>query len=91
MKKAIVNYNNTSTFLIMVPVFYEFENKPAWRTVFKGSKTECEKEFSFFPDTLKATPEENNKNRKNQIATALFYESIGRKAAAAKIREKYHF
>lgn len=90
MKKEIVNYNGTSTYLIMVPVFYEYESKPAWRTVYKGSKTECEKEFPSFPDTLQATMEENNRNRKNQLATAIFYESIGRKAAAAKIRERYH-
>ena len=91
MKKKIVNYNGTSQYLIMIPVFYEFEEDPAWRKVFKGSKKECEKEFSSFPDTLKATPEENNQNRKNQLATAIFYESIGRKAAAKKIRERYHF
>lgn len=91
MKKAIVNYNNTSTYLIMIPVFYEYESKPAYRTVYKGSKAECEKEFSAFPDTLSATPEENNRNRKNQLATAIFYENIGRKAAAAKIRKRYNF
>lgn len=91
MKKEIVNYNNTSTYLILVPVFYEHENKPAWRTVYKGTKKECEKEFSSFPDSLKATPEENNRNRKNQLATAIFYESIGRKAAAAQIRKRYNF
>lgn len=91
MKKEIVNYNGTSTYLIMIPVFYEYESKPAWRTVYKGSKAECEKEFSFFPDTLKATPEENNRNRKNQLKIAIFHESMGRKAVAKKIRERYHF
>ena len=91
MKKKIVNYNGTSEYLIMVPVFYEFEEEPAWRKVFKGSKKECEKEFPSFPDSLKATPEENNKNRENQLKIAISHESMGRKAVAAKIREKYHF
>lgn len=91
MKKKIVNYNGTSEYLIIVPVFYEFEEAPAWRKVFKGSKKECEKEFSSFTDTLKATPEENNRNRKNQLKIAIFHESMGRKAVAKKIRERYHF
>lgn len=91
MKKEIVNYNNTSTYLIMIPVFYENESNPAWRIVYKGTKKECEKEFYSFPDSLKATPEENKENRKNKLKELLFLESIGRKQKADQIRKQYNF
>ena len=78
-------------YCIMVPVFYEYENKPAWRKMFVGNLTECEKEFSLFPDFLKATAEENAKNRKNQIELYHFFNSIGAAKEAQKIKEQYHF
>ena len=89
--KKIVNYNNTNTYLIMIPVFYENESKPAWRKVYKGSLIECKKAFSDFPDSLKATPEENNENRRYKLKELLFLESIGRKQKADQIRKQYNF
>jgi hypothetical protein len=47
----------------MIPVFYEYENKPAWRTVYSGTLEECEKEFELYPNSLKATAEENRNTR----------------------------
>lgn len=37
-KKEILNYLDRETYCIVVPKYYEFEDKPAWTKVFIGSK-----------------------------------------------------
>lgn len=90
-KKEIVSYNNGYKYLIIIPVFYECENKPSWKTVYSGSFDDCKKAFSMFPDTLQATAEENAKNRYYMRLQADFYQSIGRYSVAQKIRKRYGF
>lgn len=90
-KKEICFHERLNRYVILVPVFYEFENRPAWRTVYGGTKTECEKMFDSFPDTLKASTEDNAKNRKNKMQEMLFLYSIGRNKKADAIKKQYHF
>ena len=90
-KKYIAQTDDNNVFLIMLPVFYEFENRPAWRKVFKGTKEECEKEFELYPDSIKATAEENKNNRQWKMKEFLFLQSIGKKKEAEKIRLQYNF
>lgn len=90
-KKEIVNYNGSEKYIILVPVFYECESKPAWRNVFSGSLDDCKKAFSDFPDCLSATDDENKKNRYYMRLTAEFWEKIGRRKAAAALRSRYGF
>ena len=89
-KKSIVYQERLNRYVIIVPVFYEFEEKPAWRTVYGGTKTECEKEFDSYPDTLKANAAENAQNRKNKVQEMLFLYSIGKDARANAIKKQYH-
>lgn len=88
MKKEIFRYNEQ--YCILIPVYYEFEEKPAWRKVFIGSKKECEKVFDDYPEFLKASNDENAQNRKNKSQEYLFLLSINNKKQAEKIKEKYH-
>lgn len=90
-KKEIVKYENGYKYLILVPVFYECEEKPAWRNVFSGSLEECKENFSSFPDTMQASPEENKRNRHNMRLTADLWQSLGRYKAAAMLRKRYGF
>lgn len=90
-KKEMVFHESLNHYVIMVPVFYEYESRPAWRTVYHGTKTECEKEFDSFPDTLKASAEDNARNRKNKLHELLFLESIGARERAASIKKQYNF
>lgn len=62
--KKIVSYTEKNTFCVLIPVYYEYENKPAWKKVFSGSLDECEKEIKLYPDYMRATYEENQNNRK---------------------------
>ena len=89
--KKIVSYCSRESYCILIPVYYEFEEKPAWRRVFVGSKEECEKVFSNYPDSLNASNEENIQNRKNKIQEYLFLLSIGKNAKAEKIKIQYNF
>lgn len=90
-KKEMVFHESLNHYVIMVPVFYEFESRPAWRTVYHGTKTECKKAFDSFPDTIKASAEDNAKNRKNKMQEMLFLYSIGRNKKADSIKKQYHF
>lgn len=67
MTKKIVQYCKSENYTILVPVFYECENKPAWRKVYTGTKEECENELPLFPDFINANAEENKINRKNRF------------------------
>lgn len=76
-------------YLIMVPVYYDFETLPAWRKYYKGTKKECENIFTSVPDFLRATPEENRRNRENARLEYLLLMNHGKTAHALKIKEKY--
>ena len=90
-KKKIFNYFSKENYCILVPVYYDFEEKPAWRRVFVGSKEECKKAFSNYPDFLNASGEENAQMRKNRLQEYLFLLSIGKNAQAEKIKVQYNF
>lgn len=90
-KKEILNYLDRKTYCIVVPKYYELEDKPAWSIVFIGSKEDCKKAFSNYPDFFKATNDENVQNRKWRLEEYLFLLSIGKKAEAEKIRAQYNF
>ena len=89
-KKQITTYLNNNTFCVLIPVFYEYETKPAWRKYFIGSKEEAQKAYQAAPDYLTATHEENHQNRQNKIKEVVFLESIGKAAKAKAIRKQYH-
>lgn len=89
--KKIVNYTDKNTFVVLVPVYYEFEHGPAWKKVFVGTLEECEKEFCLYPDRMRASYEQNKKNRENKKAEYLFLLSIGKVAKAEAIQKQYHF
>lgn len=89
-RKQILQYNNSSQYRIYIPVYYENETRPGWRRVFSGTKEECKKEFYSFPDYMKATQEENKRNRENKRKEYLFLLEIGKTAAAAAIKNQYH-
>lgn len=89
-KKEIVKHWRKNH-VILVPIFYENETRPAWREVFAGTKEECEKVFKDYPETLKASAEENRKNRENKIKEYLFFMERGNKAKAESIKKQYHF
>lgn len=88
-KAGIFQDNSRGEFIIMVPVYYEHEARPAWRKVYRGTRAECETALKDYPESMKATPEENARNRKWKRAEADFLESAGRKAKAKAIREQY--
>lgn len=71
-KRILIN-GIGDNYCIMIPIYYEYEDKPAWRRVFKGTKKECEKEFSTLPEYLNATHEENKKNREDMIDLYEFF------------------
>ena len=90
-KKEISGHAAINVYWIFIPVFYENETKPAWRRVYTGSREECEREFSKFPDRLTATQEENRKNRENKRKEMIFLDSIGKRSKADDIRKQYNF
>jgi hypothetical protein len=90
-KKQIFNYSSKDTYCILVPVYYDFEEKPAWRRVFVGSKKECEQVFDNYPDILNASYEENLQHRNNKRQEYLLLLSIGKNAQAEKIKAQYNF
>ena len=89
--KKIVSYCSKENYCILIPVYYEFEEKPAWRRVFTGSKEECEKAFENYPEYLKATNDENRANRQNKMQEYLFLLSINKKNQAEQIKTQYNF
>lgn len=88
--KAIVNYCDTETYCILVPKYYEYENKPSWCRLFTGTLKECEEHFSLYPEYLKATNDENRESRRMKRKEYLFLQSIGKLAEAEKIRKEFH-
>lgn len=88
-QKSICYQERLSRYVIMVPVFYDYESRPAWRTVYGGTEKECKSVFDTFPDAIKASAEENARNRKNKIQESLFLDSIGQHKRAANIRKQY--
>lgn len=89
-KKEIVKHWRKDH-VILIPIFYENESRPAWREVFAGTEKECKEVFSDYPETLEASAEENRKNREYKIKEYLFYIERGDKAKAEKIRKQYKF
>ena len=88
--KKIVSYLENNTFCVLVPVYYEYEDKPAWRKMLIGSLEECKKQFELYPDYMHATFEENKKHRENKRKEYLLFLSIGKTATAEKIKKQYH-
>lgn len=89
MKKEIVKYLDGGKYAIYVPVFYDYEEKPAWRKMFVGTETECKNRMDSFPDSIQATAEENANNRKSALQEYLLLMELGKKTKANQIKEKY--
>ena len=89
-KKEIVKHWRKNH-VILVPIFYENETRPAWREVFAGTKKECEEAFYDYPETMKASEEENRKNREYKMKEYLFFMERGDKAKAESIRKQHNF
>lgn len=88
MKKEILSY--LDSFVIVVPVYYENEQDPAWRKVFIGTKQECEESFNSFPDSVNATIEENRQNREWKVQEYLLLVSLGKTKKANAIKKQYN-
>lgn len=89
MHKKMVKHNND--FCILVPVFYDHEEKPSWRKYFVGTLEKCNELFPSAPDFLNATYEENRENREWKRKEYTFLLSIGKVQKAEKIRAQYCF
>ena len=89
--KKIVSYCSKESYCILIPVYYEFEEKHERKKEIDSRKEECEKVFSNYPDSLNASNEENIQNRKNKIQEYLFLLSIGKNEKAEKIKMQYNF
>ena len=89
MEKEIIKYLDSGKYAIYIPVFYDYEEKPAWRKMFVGTEQECKNMIDSFPDNLQATPEENANNRKNAMQEYLLLMELGRKTKANQIKEQY--
>lgn len=89
MTKKIVSYVDSERYCILVPVFYEYEDKPTWKKAFVGSKEECEKAFPDYPDTMQATYEENKQLREWKRQEYLSLLSHGKKKEAEAIKIQY--
>lgn len=87
--KEIVSY--LDKFVILIPVYYEHEDSPALRKVFTGTKLECENMFDSLPDHMRATHEENKRNREWKAKEYLLLMSTGRKKKAIEIKHQYGF
>ena len=88
--KKIINYNGGDQFVITIPVYYECENKPAWRKVFKGTFDECKNNFDSFPDYLHATYEENKQNIEWKRREYMFLLSINKIKKAMEMKKQYN-
>ena len=89
MNKHIVKYLDGGNYAIYVPVFYDYEEKPAWRKVFVGTEIECKNMIDTFPDSIQATPEENINNRRNAMQEYCLLMEVGKRTKANKIKEQY--
>ena len=86
--KEIIKYDEQ--FCIVIPKYYEFENRPSWVVAYRGNFGECKNVFGNCPDLLTATFEENANNRHMKRQEYLFLLSIGKKKEADKIKKQYH-
>ena len=87
-KKYISQYINNN-YVILVPVYYEHENAPAWRKYYTGTKKECENILATVPDYLNATPDENKTNRYYKRLEYNLLMDHGKTEEAAAIKAQY--
>lgn len=90
MKKEIVKYLNNGMYAIMLPVYYDYEENPAWRKVFVGTEIECKNRIDSFPDSIQATMEENKINRMNKVKEYQLMLELGKKKVAKEIKIQYN-
>ena len=88
-KKIVKNYNGN--YVILLPIYYRHESRPAWRKVFTGSRSECEKVIKDYPTSMEATEEENKRNREMMKQQYLFFMERGRTEKAEAIKKQYGF
>lgn len=89
MTKKIFNFINNERYCILIPVLYEYEDKPSWKMVFVGTKEECEKALPDYPNSVQATYEENRQNREWKRQEYLSLLSHGKKKEAEAIKIQY--
>ena len=90
-KKEIVSYLNSNDYAILIPIYYECEEKPALRKVFVGTQEECKKIFNSYPDSMQATYEENKNNRKWKLEEYLLLMSLKNIKKAMEMKRQYGF
>lgn len=93
-KKQIVPYkigNTISNYVILIPIYYEYEAEPAWRKVFFGTEAECKQNFDAFPDFEYATYEDNKHARICRLEEIKFLASIGKQKKAEQLKIQYGF
>ena len=88
--KKIVSYLDKDNFCILQPVYYLYEEKPAWRKVTTGSMEHCMELFASVADWTWATDKEEKQHRDMHTKEVIFYESIGKPQKADAIRAKYN-
>ena len=90
-KKKIVQDNSRGGYALMIPIFYEYETKPAWRIAARGSLEEVRKAYETAPEQMKATAEENRNNRQWKRAEMFLLYEHGKFDEANAIRKQYNF
>ena len=88
--KTIVSYHD-GAFCVLVPVWYDYEKKPAWRKIIVGTKKECDAAFAAAPDHIIASYEENKRARASKLQEMLFYRGRGDNKKADVIKAQYNF
>ena len=87
--KYICKDNSRGDYLLLIPVFYDHETRPAWRKAARGTLEEVREAYKAAPDHMKATEEENRNNRQWKRAEMLLLYDHGKKAAAEAIKKQY--
>lgn len=89
--KKIVKYCNTDNYCVLIPVYYDHEQRPAWRKYYIGPESYAREYFEAAPDYLKATANENYNNRFFKRQEYLLLLEHGKIKEADEIKTRYGF
>lgn len=90
-KTHIVRDTASGDFMLLIPVYYDHETRPAWRKGTRGDLATVQKALEAAPESLKATAEENRINRHYKRAEMILLQERGRRKEAEAIRKQYNF
>lgn len=92
MEKTYISKDTANNnYILLIPVFYEHETRPAWRKGACGDLDTVKKALETAPESLKATAEENRLNCYYKRKEMIFLQERGRRKEAEAIRKQYQF